>query len=295
MKKKNNSLLIFSIALIASSLIIGGSIIYSAQSNGNDQMWLTDDYGNVYAIEKEEPVKLTIITDAKCEACKTDQMEVWLKGQIGMPFAVRRLEFSDPEGMKIIAENNAEFLPYFLIDNSIEKLSRFTHLSHHVVTKSNESYYVDLVKMGATIGRYLDASYYAKDDPNAPKIVAIQKEFDFGTVPLSGGKVSTEFVVKNEGKSPLEFLNANTSCGCTSAQIELANEASPEYKMAGHGEPVKWRGSLAPGETGKIIVHYDPSIHPDLNGSVTREVMIDTNDPNTPQLKLKIHANQISS
>jgi len=122
--------------------------------------------------------------------------------------------------------------------------------------------------------------------------VVYENEFDFGQVQLSNGKVSHEFIVKNEGKNPLEFLNANTSCGCTSTQIILKDNASPEYLMAGHQEPVKWQGSLGPGEEGKVIVYYDPAVHPELNGAVTREVMIDTNDPNAPQLKLRIHVNQ---
>jgi hypothetical protein len=125
-------------------------------------------------------------------------------------------------------------------------------------------------------------------------MTADESTYDFGDVRLSDSKVSAEFVIKNEGKSPLELLNANTSCGCTSAQIIAGEETSPVYMMAGHQEPVKWRGSLAPGEEGKILVHYDPTVHPELEGDVTRDVTIDTNDPNTPQLKLKINVNQIA-
>ena len=297
---KNNSLFFFSIALITSAIIIGGSIIYatqktaSATSDTDNQAVIVDKNNNAYVVEKDEPLKLTIISDATCDNCDTGKIEDTLKRQTGTPLAIRRLDYKTTEAKEIINDNEATFLPYLLMGKEIEKQSNFAHLTHHFISKTKNGYYVDLVKMGAPVGRYLDAVYYAKDDPAAPKIVSAEKEDDFKDVHLSGGKVSTAFIIKNEGKSPLEFLNANTSCGCTSAKIVLPDGSSPDYMMAGHGEPVKWSGSLAPGEEGKIVVYYDPNVHPDLNGAVTRTVTIDTNDPNTPQLKLKIHANQIS-
>ena len=295
--KKNNSLIIFSAALVLSAVIISGSIIYTSKntSGSDEHVVVTDEHANTYVVEKDEPLKLTIISDTTCDNCDTEKIEDTLKKQTGLPLAVRRLDYGTAEAKKIINDNEANFLPYLLMGKEIEKQPNFAHLTHHFISKAKKGYFVDLMKMGAPIGRYLDATYYAKDDPSAPKITSAEEsEYDFKDVHLSDGKVSAEFVIKNEGKSPLEFLNANTSCGCTSTKIVLPNESSPEYTMAGHGAPVKWHGSLAPGEEGKIMVYYDPTVHPDLNSAVTRTVTIDTNDPNTPQLKLKIHANQIS-
>jgi len=297
--KINKSLLIFSIALVISSVIVSGSLIYFSQNNapavlgGDEHTSITDEQGNVYSIEKEDPTKLTIISDTSCWSCSTEKVEAWLKGQVGTQLAIRRLEYDSPAAEDLINTNGITFLPYLLTDNGIEQRSNFKHLAHHIFSKSDTGYYVDLIKIGQPIGRYLDSAYYAKNDPEAPKIVSKSSTYDFGDVRLSGGKVSTEFIVKNEGKNPLDFLNASPSCNCTSAQIVVGGETSPVYLMAGHGEPVNWRGSLAPGEEGKIIVYYDPSIHPDLNEVVTREVTINTNDPNTPRIKFKINVNQI--
>ncbi len=297
--KTKNSLIIFSVSLVVSAVIVSGALVYFAQKNssiasaGNAQTSVTDKNGNTYSIEKETPVKLTVISDATCENCDTEKIESWLNGQVGSPLAVRYLDFTSTKAKEIIKNNNATFLPYLLLDSEITKNPKFTHLNHHVISKTTNGYYVDLVKIGAPIGRYLNVKNYTKDDPDAPKITSKSSVYDFGDVKLSNGKVTTEFSIKNEGKSPLEFLNANTSCGCTSAQIAVGGKTSPVYMMAGHQEPVKWRGSLAPGEEGKIIVHYDPTVHPNLQGAVTREVMIDTNDPNTPQIKFKIYVNQI--
>ena len=42
----------------------------------------------------------------------------------------------------------------------------------------------------------------------------------------------------------------------------------------------------------KLIVYYDPSVHKDLVGAVTREIFVMTNDPVTPEMKIRIKANQ---
>jgi len=296
--KKNNYLIIFSAAIFLSALIIGGSVIYvsktSSVAKGIDESTvITDDNDNEYVVEKDNPLKLTIISDKDCENCKTDELESFLKTQTGTSLAIRRLEYKDSEAEKLLSDDKAKFLPYIIVDRSVEKLDNYVHLTHHVISQANSGYYVDLIKLGATVGRYLDATYYAKDNTDAPKIYAEKTDYDFGDVSVSDGKVSTAFIVKNTGKAPLEFLNANTSCGCTSAMIVLPSGSSPEYMMAGHKEPVYWNGTLDPGEEGKIVVFYDPNMHPDLNGAVTREVTIDTNDPATPQLKLKIYVNQV--
>jgi len=291
---KKSSLHFFSIALLASSIILGGTLIYSTVYDaGAGYTTITDDQNNTYVVEKEDPIKLTIVNDSSCENCSTEKIEPWLKNQIGTQLAVRRLDYSSPEAKELINANEATFLPYLLLDSEVSKRSNFGHLLHHVITKNSQGYYVDTIKLGQPVGRYLDVANYAKDDPEAPRIVADEESYDFGKVRLSDGQVSTEFVIRNEGRSPLELINANTSCGCTSAQIVVGEETSPVYMMAGHQEPVKWRGSLASGEEGKIVVFYDPTVHPELEGDVTREVTLDTNDPNTPQLKLKIDVNQI--
>ncbi len=295
--KKNTTSYFFSAALVISAVIIGGSIIYAtkAKTPASDHMTIMDEDNNAYVVEKDKPLKLTVISDRNCDTCDPKELESILKMQTGMQLAVRRMDFEDTEAKTVLSDNKAEFLPYLLIDKDIEKHPNYTHLTHHLISPVKEGYILDLMKMGMSVGRYLNATYYAKEDSNAPKATTGKRDYDFGDVHLSDGKVSTAFVIKNEGKSPLEFLNANTSCGCTSVKVVLPNNSSPEYMMAGHQAPVKWKGVLAPGEEGRIIVYYNPNMHPDLNGAVTREVMIDTNDPNAPQLNFKIYVNQIAN
>ena len=65
------------------------------------------------------------------------------------------------------------------------------------------------------------------------------KEYNFGKIKESEGKVSHVFEIKNNGNAPLVLTRVMSSCGCT----------VPTYSK----EPI------APGKTTKITVTYDPT------------------------------------
>lgn len=289
--KANNSIVL---AIIVGAVIIGGGIFYASQTTKTGATVIEKNGQRfvVEPVEVVEPVTLTIVSDKNCENCETKKIEAWLKKQLGGPLAVRRLDYSATKGKKILDQYNGSYLPFLLLGDEVEKKENLRHLKMHVITKVKDRYLVDLEKIGAPIGRYLDVANYKSDDPTAPKIVIAEKEQNLGEVKLSGGTVQTEFTIKNEGQNPLVFLGLNTSCGCTSAKVITPDGESPVYQMAGHGKSVKWRGELAPGIEGKIVVFYDPSVHPDLKGDVMREIYIKTNDPNTPQETIRLLVSQ---
>lgn len=65
-----------------------------------------------------------------------------------------------------------------------------------------------------------------------------EKEYNFGKIKESEGKVSHVFEIKNTGNAPLVLTRVMSSCGCT----------VPTYTK----EPI------APGKSSKITVTYDP-------------------------------------
>jgi hypothetical protein len=130
---------------------------------------------------------------------------------------------------------------------------------------------------------------------DAPKAVTSETKKDLGVVNLKRGVVTTEFVIKNEGKSDLIINKLSSSCGCTSASLVYQETEGPRFYMAGHGQEEpdpNWKVSIAPGDVAKVKVYYDPSIHPDLTGSVTREVSVHSNDPVDFETKLTITLDQ---
>lgn len=310
--KKPNTIIIV-LSIIIGSIIIGGSIIYTnnpgiintADINndviGTDESDTTTNEtsktilkdGEEFIIQEDKPITLTVISDEDCEACDTEKILSILKKQLGGSLAVRTIDYSSSEGADLLDKYNGTYIPFLLLGKEVAEHASITHLKHHFITKVDDLYIADLEKMGMEVGMYLDVNYYEKDDPDAPKIVINETTYDFGEVKLSEGKVQTEIVIKNDGGTPLTFLGLNTSCGCTSAKVVTPNGESPVYLMAGHGEVINWRGELAAGEEGKIVVYYDPTVHPDLDGDVTREVFVRTNDPNNTETSLKINVTQI--
>ncbi len=101
----------------------------------------------------------------------------------------------------------------------------------------------------------------------APKLVVPERVHDFGVI-TDDKKVRTEFVFRNEGKGTLVINNIRTTCGCTTPELE-----KKEY---------------APGESGQIVVYYDPH---NRSGPQNGTVTIESNDPDNPRLPLTIKAN----
>lgn len=130
---------------------------------------------------------------------------------------------------------------------------------------------------------------------DSPRITTQEVKKDLGKVALTKGVVSTDFTIKNEGQSELVIDKLTSSCGCTSVSFVYQDKESPRFTMPGHGEEnpdPNWKGSLAAGDEAIVRVYYDPSVHPDLEGPVTRTVSIMSNDPVEFETKLTITLDQ---
>jgi hypothetical protein len=116
---------------------------------------------------------------------------------------------------------------------------------------------------------------------DAPRIEINETGRDLGIVSQSQGTVSTDFEFRNIGRSDLVINKLSSSCGCTSGSIVYKGEVGPEFAMEGHGKenPKDWEVAIKPGDTAILRVFYNPTVHPDLEGAVTRTVSIMSNDP----------------
>jgi hypothetical protein len=128
-------------------------------------------------------------------------------------------------------------------------------------------------------------------------IIAVNSESsDLGNVSQKEGIRTTFFEVKNEGKSNLIIDRLETSCGCTSGSIVYQDKEGPRFAMPGHGineEIEDWQVSITPGDTAQLKVYYDPSVHPDFRGAVTRIVSVYSNDPIDFEKRVIIELNQV--
>lgn len=144
----------------------------------------------------------------------------------------------------------------------------------------------------------------ARED--SPKIEIEPASKDLGDVSQAEGKTSTDFIVRNTGKSDLVIDSLDTSCMCTSAQIIHVHDESiphahpdeeegPIFGMSMHGtNPEGWSATVAPGAFAILRVWYDPNVHGDLRGYVQRKITVSSNDPVNFQSTVSIEFEQVA-
>jgi len=98
----------------------------------------------------------------------------------------------------------------------------------------------------------------------APGFRCAQTLHDFGLNWL-GGSLDHVFIVRNEGDQELEILSVKPSCGCTVAK--------------------NFDRKIPPGGQGKIPVSINTK---KVYGKFTKSITVNTNDPATPALRLRI-------
>lgn len=103
------------------------------------------------------------------------------------------------------------------------------------------------------------------------KIELSTTSFDLGDINPDEGIRTETFFVRNIGNSLLQITSVSTSCGCTKAEVE-SNE-------------------ILPGEETKLLVTYDPRVHPNLTGPIKRIVYVQSNDPLLKEVELELTGN----
>jgi hypothetical protein len=156
-----------------------------------------------------------------------------------------------------------------------------------------------IIKYGGLAVILIVAGFYLSnsksDQLTPPSIIINPLEYDFGDVSVAGGIVKTGMNIKNEGGSDLLINDMETSCGCTSATVTKDGEEGPAFNMRMHGtNPVGWSETLKPGEIALLTVYYDPNVHPDMRGPVTRSVVLYSNDQSAPKKEVRIFVNQVA-
>lgn len=98
----------------------------------------------------------------------------------------------------------------------------------------------------------------------APKLVWLNPKHDFGAFREEVGPVSCTFEAVNVGDEPVVIVDARANCGCT----------VPRYN----------REPIAPGDTLRVSVSYDPSGRP---GRFSKQVKVSTNTSTTAILSIR--------
>lgn len=106
-------------------------------------------------------------------------------------------------------------------------------------------------------------------------------KYDFGTIPMSAGKVSHTFKIKNDGAEAINLGKLYTSCMCTTAKLKMDSKQFGPFGMMGHGMIPKINQMLEPGREADIEVIFDPAAHgPAGVGAIARVVTMESNANN---------------
>lgn len=104
-----------------------------------------------------------------------------------------------------------------------------------------------------------------------PNISVEETSLDLGDV-VNGEIVSRDLTVRNDGEVDLVVDSVITSCTCTQAFV------SPM--------------TIGANESGTLHIEFDSGFHgPDLTGPLIRQVFINSNDPQQPELQMELLVN----
>jgi hypothetical protein len=98
----------------------------------------------------------------------------------------------------------------------------------------------------------------------SPRLKIENPFHDFGTI-KQGESVTTNFIITNNGKEPLNIRQTRATCGCTASTPEKSN--------------------LRPGESSNIKVTFDSS---GRSGEQSKTIFVFSNDPTNPTQKMMI-------
>ena len=106
-----------------------------------------------------------------------------------------------------------------------------------------------------------------------PELAKTNYVYDFGDIPPDE-IVETTVTILNKGTKDLVIKSVRASCGCTATNM---------------GADV-----IPPGGTTQLRVTYDPTFNNDAGKQITRQVVIESNDPAAPVVEFTIRANVLN-
>lgn len=126
---------------------------------------------------------------------------------------------------------------------------------------------------------------YGASDKKKPRFTVSSYSADLGKINVKDEK-KANFEIKNTGSEPLTLFGISSSCDCTYGKVIIDGKESPEFTMHSQNP---WTGTIAPGQSATLTAIYRPFIMP-VKGIVTRDVYVQTNDPEKSNLTFTIRA-----
>lgn len=111
--------------------------------------------GKTWVSYNKPIINLTIINDATCKECATEEIVKQLKAGIMPTLVVKEIDYNSKEGKEAISKFSVKSLPALIFDNGVEKLDNFTQLSQVLINKDGQ-YFLNSMAAGIKPGKFLE-------------------------------------------------------------------------------------------------------------------------------------------
>ena len=183
-----------------------------------------------------------------------------------------------------------------LMDKIIKRIEMGADLSLSHIALTSDSNYAMATSQAKGIIYKINAKTYeveVEKQISAEKgyLTAEETAFDFGSIPMYGGKVKHNFTLKNTGQAPVKISKIYTSCMCTEVMLIADKTKKGPFGMPGHGGLTTFANQeIGAGEEAIVEVEVDPAAHgPQGTGPAKKVVYIETDDSQKLQLMMDIN------
>lgn len=143
-------LLLGSIFVDTAQLIKGGG--YSQKALKNTDIFASE--GKTWVAYADPIVKVQVVTDDACEACKPDDILVSLR-RVMPTISVAKVKSDSEEGKKMITDFGIKSLPAFLFSEELEKTGFFVQVQQ-LFEKKDKTYVMNTAEAGIKAGKFIE-------------------------------------------------------------------------------------------------------------------------------------------
>lgn len=182
-KEKKIKNLISAVILLA-GLFVGSlfvDVVQMVRGGGFSQRALnsTDVFqsnGKTWVAYSEPLVKVQVVSDDTCEACKPDEVLVGLKE--ALPTMLNeKIDVNSEQGKKLVADFGIKTLPAFIFSKEIESTDLFAK-AEPFMDKKGDSYLIKSAEAGFPVGKYVASPEVSQNDikigPDDAKVKVVE-------------------------------------------------------------------------------------------------------------------------
>lgn len=151
---------------------------------------------------------------------------------------------------------------------------------------------ITIILVGCVSKPSLEIEEQAKLMVNSP--LTVRESFqDLGTIAMDQGDLKINYLIRNDGDSPVVIKTMNTSCACTSAKLKIGDKESRRISMTPTTDIYM---VLAAGAEAELDVSFDPKFHgPNDTGIKRRTLSMETNSAVNPTVDLSFQVNVVKT